>query len=169
MDCYLICCSKKSRRKFVLGRLSYRRNFFILRLGGLHITRAQESKSPQNESIIFHHINNKLFLLRHTALCYCTQSTIGLCWIRDRGRSRLLKSNRLLGRAIKKLIVQKRYSRKGKLNDKKNSCTPINPKKYSCFGLKNFFQGIWKRKKFLRLSIISTLRIACVQTKLNSG
>ena len=29
----------------------------------------------------------------------------------------------------------KKYSRKGKLNDK-NSCTPINPKKYSCYGLK---------------------------------
>ena len=31
--------------------------------------------------------------------------------------------------------VQKKYSRKGKLNEK-NSCTPINPKKYSCYGLK---------------------------------
>ena len=31
--------------------------------------------------------------------------------------------------------VQKKYSRKGKLNEK-NSCTPINPKKYSCHGLK---------------------------------
>ena len=30
--------------------------------------------------------------------------------------------------------VQKKYSRKGKLNEK-NSCTPINPKKYSCHGL----------------------------------
>ena len=30
--------------------------------------------------------------------------------------------------------VQKKYSRKGKLNEK-NSCTPINPKKYSCNGL----------------------------------
>ena len=30
---------------------------------------------------------------------------------------------------------QKKYSRKGKLNEK-NSCTPINPKKYSCYGLK---------------------------------
>ena len=37
--------------------------------------------------------------------------------------------------------VQKKYSRKGKLNEK-NSCTPINPKKYSCFGLKIFIQGI---------------------------
>ena len=27
------------------------------------------------------------------------------------------------------------YSRKGKLNER-NSCTPINPKKYSCYGLK---------------------------------
>ena len=31
--------------------------------------------------------------------------------------------------------VQKKNSRKGKLNEK-NSCTPINPKKYSCKGLK---------------------------------
>ena len=31
--------------------------------------------------------------------------------------------------------VQKKYSRKGKLN-KKKLCTPINPKKYSCYGLK---------------------------------
>ena len=30
---------------------------------------------------------------------------------------------------------KKTYSRKGKLNEKK-SCTPINPKKYSCYGLK---------------------------------
>ena len=29
----------------------------------------------------------------------------------------------------------KKKSRKGKLNEK-NSCTPINPKKYSCYGLK---------------------------------
>ena len=43
------------------------------------------------------------------------------------------------GRTIRKLMggageVQKKYSRKGKLNEK-NSCTPINPKKYSCNGL----------------------------------
>ena len=31
--------------------------------------------------------------------------------------------------------VQKKYSPKGKLNEK-NSCTPINPKKYSCYSLK---------------------------------
>ena len=30
---------------------------------------------------------------------------------------------------------EKKNSRKGKLNEK-NSCTPINPKKYSCYGLK---------------------------------
>ena len=35
----------------------------------------------------------------------------------------------------------KKYSRKGKLNEK-NSCTPTNPKKYSCYGLKEFIQGI---------------------------
>ena len=26
---------------------------------------------------------------------------------------------------------------------KKNSCTPINPQKYSCYGLNKFMQGIW--------------------------
>ena len=31
--------------------------------------------------------------------------------------------------------VHKKYSRKAKLNEK-NSCTPINPKKYSCYGPK---------------------------------
>ena len=39
------------------------------------------------------------------------------------------------GRTIRKVMgadeVGKKYSRKGKLNEK-NSCTPINPKKYSC-------------------------------------
>ena len=35
----------------------------------------------------------------------------------------------------------KKYSRKGKLNEK-NCCTPINPTKYSCYGLKKFTQGI---------------------------
>ena len=43
------------------------------------------------------------------------------------------------GRTIRKLMgggeVQKKYSRKGKFNEK-NSCTPIYPKKYSCHGLK---------------------------------
>ena len=166
MDCYLLCCSKKSRRKFVLGRLSYRWNFFILRLGGLHITRAQESKSPQKESMIFHRNNNKLFLLRHTALCYCTQSTIGLCWIRDRGRS-------LLGRAIKKLMVAggggwggegrstKRYSRKGKLNDKKKiHARQLTLKNIHAMAKKISFKEFEKEKKFLRLSIFSTLRDA---------
>ena len=36
------------------------------------------------------------------------------------------------GRAKYKKYI---YSRKGKLNER-NSCTPINPKKYSCYGLK---------------------------------
>ena len=31
--------------------------------------------------------------------------------------------------------VEKKYLRKGKWNEK-NWCTPINPKKYSCYGLK---------------------------------
>ena len=56
------------------------------------------------------------------------------------------------GRTIKKLMgetggggafeVQKKYSRKGKKQEK-NSCIPINPKKYSCYGLKKFIEGIW--------------------------
>ena len=43
--------------------------------------------------------------------------------------------------------VQKNYSSKGKLNEK-NSCTPINPKKYSCNGLKeiNIRNSITKKK-----------------------
>ena len=54
------------------------------------------------------------------------------------------------GRTIRKLMgggggggrsAKKKHSRKGKLNEK-NSCTPINPKKYSCYGLKKFIQGI---------------------------
>ena len=53
----------------------------------------------------------------------------------------------LKGRPNRKLIggrggdVHKKYSRKVKLNEK-NSCLPINPKKYSCYGLKKFIQGI---------------------------
>ena len=43
------------------------------------------------------------------------------------------------------------YSRKGKLNEK-NLCTPINPKKYSCYGLKlKFMKEFDNEKKFLRL------------------
>ena len=35
---------------------------------------------------------------------------------------------------------------------KKNSCTPINPKKYSCHGLKlKFMKEFDNEKKFLRL------------------
>ena len=55
------------------------------------------------------------------------------------------------GRTIKKLMgerggggafeVQKKYSRKGKKHEK-NSCIPINPKKYSCYGLKKLIEGI---------------------------
>ena len=47
--------------------------------------------------------------------------------------------------------VQKIYSRKGKLNEK-NSCTPINPKKYSCYGLKKkSYKEFDNQKKFLQL------------------
>ena len=46
--------------------------------------------------------------------------------------------------------VQKKYLREGKLNEK-NSCTPINPKKYSCYGLKNSYKEFENEKKFLWL------------------
>ena len=42
--------------------------------------------------------------------------------------------------------VQKKYSRKGKSNEK-NSCTLINPKRYSCYGLKKLIQGIPAARK----------------------
>ena len=59
------------------------------------------------------------------------------------------------GRTIRKLIggggggageVQKKFSRKGKLNEK-NSCTQINPKKYSCYGLKKIHTSSLITKK----------------------
>ena len=47
--------------------------------------------------------------------------------------------------------VKKKYSHKGKLNEK-NSYTPINPKKYSCYGLKKkSYKEFDDDKKFLRL------------------
>ena len=49
------------------------------------------------------------------------------------------------GRAKYKKYI---YSRKGKLNEK-NLCTPINPKKYSCYGLKlKFMKEFDKEKNF---------------------
>ena len=47
--------------------------------------------------------------------------------------------------------VQKKNSRKRKLNEK-NSCTPINPKKYSRYSLKKIHtRKLMTKKKFLRL------------------
>ena len=47
--------------------------------------------------------------------------------------------------------VQKKYSRKGKLNEK-NSCTPINPKKiFMLWPKKNSYKEFDNEKKFLRL------------------
>ena len=43
------------------------------------------------------------------------------------------------GAKSKKIYI---YSRRGKLNEKKNACTPFNPKKYSCYDLKKIIQGI---------------------------
>ena len=64
------------------------------------------------------------------------------------------------GRTIRRLMkrggggageVQNQYSRKGKSNEK-NSRTPINPKKYSCYGLKKNLQKEFDNNKiFLRL------------------
>ena len=46
---------------------------------------------------------------------------------------------------------KKKYSRRGKLNEK-NSCAPINLKKYSCYCLKkNSYKEFDNEKKFLRL------------------
>ena len=49
----------------------------------------------------------------------------------------LLSQNAARRRRRKRRAEYKKYiySRKGKLNEK-NLCTPINPKKYSCYGLK---------------------------------
>ena len=42
----------------------------------------------------------------------------------------------------------KKYSRKRKLSEKKNSCTPINPKKYLCYhtASKNSYKEIDNEK-----------------------
>ena len=65
----------------------------------------------------------------------------------------------LKGRPNRKLIggrggggdVHKKYSRKVKLNEK-NSCLPINPKKYSCYGLKKIYtRNLITKKKLLQL------------------
>ena len=50
------------------------------------------------------------------------------------------------GRAKYKKYI---YSRKGKLNEK-NLCTPINPKKYSCYGLKLKFMKEFDNEKNFR-------------------
>ena len=55
---------------------------------------------------------------------------------------------KLMGRRAK---YTKKYSRNAKLNEK-NSCTPINPKKYSCYDLKKIHARNSKtKKKFLPL------------------
>ena len=58
------------------------------------------------------------------------------------------------GRTIRKLMGggrgTKKYSRKGKLNEK-NSCTPINPEKYARYGLKKIqSRNLITKKIFLR-------------------
>ena len=62
-----------------------------------------------------------------------------------------LQDNQLCkGRTIRKLMGWG-GSEVQKLNEK-NSCTPINPKKYSCYGLKKIHtRNLITKKKFLRL------------------
>ena len=71
----------------------------------------------------------------------------------------LKKLSTFKGPTVRKLIgagggggeVQKKYSRKGKLNEK-NSCTPINPKKiFMLWPKKNSYKEFGNEKKFLRL------------------
>ena len=47
--------------------------------------------------------------------------------------------------------VQKNVFAQGKIKCKQNSCTPINPKKYSCYGLRKIQTWNFITKKFLRL------------------
>ena len=65
-----------------------------------------------------------------------------------------LQDNQLCkGRTIRKLMGGwgGGGSEVQKLNEK-NSCTPINPKKYSCYGLKKIHtRNLRTKKKFLRL------------------
>ena len=50
----------------------------------------------------------------------------------------------------------KKYSHKGKLKEK-NSCTPINPKKYSCYGLKKIHtRNLITKKKIPAAQIFPT-------------
>ena len=45
----------------------------------------------------------------------------------------------------------KKIFSQGKIKWKKNSCTPINPKKYSCYGLKFSYKEFDNEKKFMPL------------------
>ena len=74
---------------------------------------------------------------------------IGIGCSRTWGLKRVI-SNELI-KVNSECEVQKKYSRKGKLNEK-NSCTPINPKTYSFYGLRKIHtRNLIKKKKFLRL------------------
>ena len=60
----------------------------------------------------------------------------------NREKKKKKRAEKTKGRTIRKLMggggageIQKKSSRRVKLNEK-NSCTPINPKKHSCYGLK---------------------------------
>ena len=55
----------------------------------------------------------------------------------------------LLGRGGRAKYKKYMYSRKAKLNEK-NLCTPINPKKYSCYGLKLKFMKEFDNEKNFR-------------------
>ena len=91
--------------------------------------------------------------------------------------------NSFKGRTIRKVIrggegtgeVQKKYSHKGKLNEK-NSCTPINPKKYSCYDLKkNHTRNLITKKHSCGskipppppINIFNGPSLSCIQLKVN--
>ena len=48
-------------------------------------------------------------------------------------------------------ITKKKIFAQGEIKRKKNSCAPINPKKYLCYGLKKNYTRNLITKKFLRL------------------
>ena len=56
--------------------------------------------------------------------------------------------NQLVQKSTKKVFAQ------GKIKRKKNSCTPINPKRYSCFGLKKIHaKNLITKKNFFSSKI----------------
>ena len=59
---------------------------------------------------------------------------------------------KVMGRGVEAGEVQKKYLRKGRLNEQKIHARQLIQKKYSCFGLKkNSYKEFDNEKKFLRL------------------